>query len=102
MLAHLRDPFGEQANTGVWSAARIGGSSGTGRGDGAAWECGVTLAGCMAGLIGSVALARVIRTLRYGVSPTEPFLYPAAAFALIPVGVLASAYRPFVRAVSIR
>jgi putative ABC transport system permease protein len=60
---------------------------------------GLTLAaaGLALGLIGSVALTRLLATLLYGISPTDPMTLGATGAVLVGVALLAS-YLPARRA----
>jgi putative ABC transport system permease protein len=49
----------------------------------------VALIGAMVGLAGSLALTRTLRSLLFGLSPTDPFTFAAVAFALMAVALLA-------------
>ncbi len=57
----------------------------------------LTLAGAAVGLAGALALSRLLRTLLFGVGPTDPVTFAAAPLVLLAVAALAS-YLPARRA----
>ena len=57
----------------------------------------LTLLGSALGLAGAFALARLLRSLLYGISPTDPFAFVAAATTLL-CAALAASYLPAHRA----
>jgi len=57
----------------------------------------VVVIGALVGIAGSIALARLIRSLLYGVGPSDPVTYLAVGLGLVAVGTLAAAI-PAVRA----
>jgi ABC-type antimicrobial peptide transport system permease subunit len=61
---------------------------------------GLTLAGIALGLVGSLALSRVIATMLYGVRPTDPVSFAAMALVLTLVALVAG-YVPARRAARI-
>lgn len=58
----------------------------------------LALAGVAIGLIAALALVRLLRTLLFGISPTDPLTFVAVALAILAVTVLAVA-GPAIRAV---
>lgn len=50
----------------------------------------LTLVGVGIGLIGALGLTRLLRGLLFGVAPTDPAVFAAAAVSLAAVGVVAS------------
>jgi predicted permease len=60
----------------------------------------LTVAGILAGLAGALATGRVLSSLLYGVTPSDPATYSAAALLLLAVAGLAS-YLPTRRATAI-
>jgi ABC-type antimicrobial peptide transport system permease subunit len=62
---------------------------------------GVKLAmiGCGLGVIGSLAVSRLLSSFLFGVSATDPFVYAAAALTMMLMALLASAL-PALRAAS--
>jgi putative ABC transport system permease protein len=60
----------------------------------------MVLTGVVAGSVASLALARVLSKLLYGVSPSDPVTFVAVVFALAGVA-LAAIYIPARRAVRI-
>ena len=50
-------------------------------------------AGLAVGIAGSLALTRMMKSLLYGVSPTDPLAFGAVVAALLATG-LAASYRP--------
>jgi len=61
---------------------------------------GVTALGVAIGLVGGLALTRLLRALLYGVSPTDPWTFGGVALLLLLVSALAS-YLPARRASSV-
>jgi predicted permease len=59
----------------------------------------LALLGCALGVMGSVAVSRLIGSFLFGVSPTDPFAYSGAALLMMLTSLLASAL-PAVRAAS--
>src|SRR5258708_37241427 len=49
----------------------------------------VTAVGVVIGVVGSLLLTRAIRSLLFGLSPTDPLTFPAVALLLIAVALLA-------------
>ena len=60
----------------------------------------LTLAGLALGLLGSLALTRLLQTLLFGVSPTDPVTFVGVSFLLTAVALLAS-YIPARRAAKV-
>jgi putative ABC transport system permease protein len=60
----------------------------------------VALGGAVAGLAGALLLTRLMRSLLYGVGPSDPATYAAVALLLLGVALLAS-YLPARRAARI-
>ena len=58
----------------------------------------LTLIGIAIGIAGSLALARFLSSMLYGVTPTDPFTVAAVSFLLLLVALLAC-YLPARRAV---
>jgi putative ABC transport system permease protein len=56
--------------------------------------------GIAAGLLGAAALTRVMRTLLYEVTPTDPFTFTAVSVVLIGIAAIAS-YIPARRAMRV-
>jgi ABC-type antimicrobial peptide transport system permease subunit len=50
-----------------------------------------TVIGMLVGIMGAVALSRVLSSIVYGVSPTDPLTITAMALLLVCVGIMASA-----------
>jgi ABC-type antimicrobial peptide transport system permease subunit len=61
---------------------------------------GLTLAGIVLGLLGSLALSRVISTMLYGVGSTDPLTFGAMAVVLTIVALVAG-YVPARRAAGV-
>ena len=59
----------------------------------------LALLGCGLGLLGSIAVSRLIRSFLFGVSPTDPLVYLAATLTMMLLALLASAL-PATRAAS--
>jgi ABC-type antimicrobial peptide transport system permease subunit len=59
----------------------------------------LALLGCGLGLLGSLAVSRVVSSLLFGVSATDPFVYSGAVLLMMLMGLLASAV-PAMRAAS--
>ena len=49
----------------------------------------MTLAGIALGLVGALALTRLMRTMLYGVRPTDPFTFISVAALLCAIAMLA-------------
>jgi putative ABC transport system permease protein len=60
----------------------------------------LALIGVVAGLVGAVALTRILASLLYGVTPTDPLTLMVVSFVLIAAALLAS-YLPARRAASV-
>lgn len=58
----------------------------------------LVMAGVAIGLVGSVALSRLLRGILYGVSPLDPTAFAAVCLLLV-ASALIGAYRPVHRAV---
>jgi ABC-type antimicrobial peptide transport system permease subunit len=58
---------------------------------------GLALAGTAAGLLGALALSRLLRSLLFGVGPSDPVTFAAAPLILVAVALVAS-YLPARRA----
>ena len=69
-------------------------------GIGANTAMGQAFSGVVVGIVGSLALTRVMSTLLFGVSPTDPATFAVAAAALLGVAALAC-YMPARRATTI-
>ncbi|HKR25801.1 MAG TPA: FtsX-like permease family protein, partial [Acidobacteriaceae bacterium] len=52
---------------------------------------GIALAGCSMGVLASLGAARVVRSLLFGVSATDPWIYAGCFAAMVLLAVLASA-----------
>ena len=61
------------------------------------WGLTVTLAGLLAGLVGALALSRLLGSLLFGVNPTDPVTFVGVAMLLVLVA-LAASYVPARRA----
>lgn len=59
----------------------------------------LALLGCLLGLLGSVAVSRLVGSFLFDVSPTDPFIYAAAVLLMMVLALLASAI-PATRAAS--
>jgi ABC-type antimicrobial peptide transport system permease subunit len=59
----------------------------------------MALLGCSLGVLGSVAVSRLVRSFLFEVSATDPFIYMTAVFTMMLVALLASAL-PATRAAS--
>jgi ABC-type antimicrobial peptide transport system permease subunit len=59
----------------------------------------LALIGCALGVIGSLAISRLIRSLLFNVSATDPYIYLAAVLTMLLMALLASAL-PATRAAS--
>jgi ABC-type antimicrobial peptide transport system permease subunit len=51
---------------------------------------GLSLAGVVVGLLGALALSRLLEKLLFTVSPTEPIIYAGVALLLLAITALAS------------
>jgi ABC-type antimicrobial peptide transport system permease subunit len=60
----------------------------------------LAVVGVVIGLVGAVALTRLMQGVLYGVEPTDPFTFGAAAVGLLAIAVLAS-WLPARRAASV-
>ncbi len=59
----------------------------------------LALLGCILGVLGSLAVSRLVASFLFGVSATDPFTYSAAVFIMMLLALLASAL-PAIRAAS--
>ncbi len=59
----------------------------------------LALIGCAMGVMGSIAVSRVVESFLFDVSPTDPLIYAASAGVMVGMALLASAL-PAVRAAS--
>ncbi len=55
----------------------------------------LSLMGCVLGVLGSIAVSRLVSTFLFQVSATDPLIYAASVFIMIAVGLLASALPAF-------
>jgi ABC-type antimicrobial peptide transport system permease subunit len=60
----------------------------------------MTMAGIIVGLVGAFALTRLMRTMLYGVRPTDPLTFTAVAALLAAIAMLAC-YVPARRAMKV-
>ena len=60
----------------------------------------LVLLGCSLGIVGSLAMSRLIRSFLFGVSATDPFVYSGAVILMVLIALLASA-SPALRASSV-
>jgi ABC-type antimicrobial peptide transport system permease subunit len=59
----------------------------------------LVLLGCTLGVVGSLAVSRVVSSFLFGVSATDPFVYSGAVLLMMLLALLASAF-PAMRASS--